>query len=88
VTADYAFGHDLEEVTSAVVRSGGGKVLGSVRTPINTLDFSSALIQAQSSKAKVIGLANAGADTINAIKQAAEFGVVRGGRGWQACLSS
>jgi branched-chain amino acid transport system substrate-binding protein len=80
VTADYAFGHDLEEVTSAVVRSGGGKVLGSVRTPINTLDFSSALIQAQSSKAKVIGLANAGADTINAIKQAAEFGVVRGGQ--------
>ncbi|MBO0755655.1 MAG: ABC transporter substrate-binding protein [Bradyrhizobiaceae bacterium] len=80
VTADYAFGHDLEEVTAAVVRSGGGKVLGSVRTPINTLDFSSALIQAQSSKAKVIGLANAGADTINTIKQAAEFGIVRGGQ--------
>jgi branched-chain amino acid transport system substrate-binding protein len=80
VTADYAFGHDLEEVTSAVVRSGGGKVLGSVRIPINTLDFSSALIQAQSSKAKVIGLANAGADTINTIKQAAEFGIVRGGQ--------
>jgi branched-chain amino acid transport system substrate-binding protein len=80
VTADYAFGHDLEEVTSAVVRSGGGQVLGGVRTPINTLDFSSALIQAQSSKAKVIGLANAGADTINTIKQAAEFGIVRGGQ--------
>jgi branched-chain amino acid transport system substrate-binding protein len=80
VTADYAFGHDLEEVTAAVVRSGGGKVLGSVRTPINTLDFSSALIQAQSSKAKVIGLANAGADTINTIKQAAEFGIVSGGQ--------
>jgi branched-chain amino acid transport system substrate-binding protein len=80
VTADYAFGHDLEEVTAAVVRSGGGKVLGSVRIPINTLDFSSALIQAQSSKAKVIGLANAGADTINTIKQAAEFGIVRGGQ--------
>jgi len=80
VTADYAFGHDLEEVTAAVVRSGGGKVVGSVRTPINTLDFSSALIQAQSSKAKVIGLANAGADTINTIKQAAEFGIVRGGQ--------
>jgi branched-chain amino acid transport system substrate-binding protein len=80
VTADYAFGHDLEEVTAAVVRAGGGKVLGSVRTPINTLDFSSALIQAQSSKAKVIGLANAGADTINTIKQAAEFGIVRGGQ--------
>ena len=80
VTADYAFGHDLEEVTAAVVRAGGGKVLGSVRAPINTLDFSSALIQAQSSKAKVIGLANAGADTINTIKQAAEFGIVRGGQ--------
>jgi branched-chain amino acid transport system substrate-binding protein len=80
VTADYAFGHDLEEVTAAVVRAGGGKVLGSVRTPLNTLDFSSALVQAQSSKAKVVGLANAGADTSNAIKQAAEFGIVRGGQ--------
>ncbi len=64
LTADYAFGHDLEAVTAAVVRTGGGKVLGSVRIPINTLDFSSALLQAQSSKAKVIGLANAGADTL------------------------
>jgi branched-chain amino acid transport system substrate-binding protein len=80
VTADYAFGHDLEEVTAAVVRAGGGRVLGSVRTPLNTLDFSSALVQAQSSKAKVVGLANAGADTSNAIKQAAEFGIVRGGQ--------
>jgi branched-chain amino acid transport system substrate-binding protein len=80
ITADYAFGHDLEEVTAAVVRAGGGKVLGSVRTPINTLDFSSALVQAQASKAKVVGLANAGADTSNSIKQAAEFGVVRGGQ--------
>ena len=80
ITADYAFGHDLEEVTAAVVRAGGGKVLGSVRTPINTLDFSSALVQAQSSKSKVVGLANAGADTSNSIKQAAEFGVVRGGQ--------
>jgi branched-chain amino acid transport system substrate-binding protein len=70
LTADYAFGHDLEAVTAAVVRTGGGKVLGSVRVPINTLDFSSALLQAQSSKAKVIGLANAGADTTNSIKQA------------------
>jgi len=80
ITADYAFGHDLEQVTAAVVREGGGRVLGSVRTPINTLDFSSALLHAQSSKAKVVGLANAGADTSNAIKQAAEFGVVRGGQ--------
>jgi branched-chain amino acid transport system substrate-binding protein len=80
ITADYAFGHDLEEVTAAVVRAGGGKVLGSVRTPINTLDFSSALVQAQASKAKVVGLANAGADSSNSIKQAAEFGVVRGGQ--------
>ena len=80
ITADYAFGHDLEQVTAAVVREGGGRVLGSVRTPINTLDFSSALLHAQSSKAKVVGLANAGADTSNAIKQAAEFGIVRGGQ--------
>ena len=80
ITADYAFGHDLEEVTATVVRAGGGKVLGSVRTPINTLDFSSTLVQAQASKAKVVGLANAGADTSNSIKQAAEFGVVRGGQ--------
>ena len=80
ITADYAFGHDLEQVTAAVVREGGGRVLGSVRTPINNLDFSSALLHAQSSKAKVVGLANAGADTSNAIKQAAEFGIVRGGQ--------
>src|SRR6266516_7876582 len=80
LTADYAFGHDLEAVTAAVVRTGGGKVLGSMRVPINTLDFSSALLQAQSSKAKVIGLANAGADTTNSIKQAAEVRSVRGGQ--------
>jgi len=80
LTADYAFGHDLENVTAAVVKGGGGQVLGSVRVPINTLDFSSALVQAQASKAKVVGLANAGADTTNAIKQAAEFGIVRGGQ--------
>jgi branched-chain amino acid transport system substrate-binding protein len=80
LTADYAFGHDLEESTAAVVKASGGKVLGSIRVPINTLDFSSALLQAQSSKAKVIGLANAGGDTINSIKQAAEFGIVRGGQ--------
>ena len=80
LTADYAFGHDLEDVTAAVVKAGGGKVLGSVRVPLNTSDFSSALLQAQASKAKVIGLANAGADAINSIKQAAEFGIVRDGQ--------
>ena len=80
LTADYAFGHDLEQITAAFVRAGGGRVLGSVRVPINTLDFSSALLQAQASKAKVVGLANAGADTTNSIKQAAEFGIVRGGQ--------
>jgi branched-chain amino acid transport system substrate-binding protein len=80
VAADYAFGHDLEQVTAGVVKANGGQVLGGVRVPINTSDFSSALLQAQSSKAKVIGLANAGADTQNSIKQAAEFGIVRGGQ--------
>ena len=80
VTADYAFGHDLENVTVSVVKANGGRVLGGVRVPINTSDFSSALLQAQSSQAKVIGLANAGADTQNSIKQAAEFGIVRGGQ--------
>lgn len=80
LTADYAFGHALERDTSAVVVANGGKVLGAVRHPINNNDFSSFLLQAQSSKAKVIGLANAGGDTINAIKQAAEFGIVKGGQ--------
>jgi branched-chain amino acid transport system substrate-binding protein len=80
ITADYAFGHDLEQVTTNVIKTSGGQVLGSVRVPINTADFSSALLQAQSSKAKVVGLANAGADTQNSIKQAAEFGIVRGGQ--------
>ncbi len=80
ITADYAFGHALERDTSAFVVAGGGKVLGSVKVPLNTNDFSSALLQAQASKAKVIGLANAGTDTINAIKQSAEFGIVRGGQ--------
>jgi branched-chain amino acid transport system substrate-binding protein len=80
LTADYAFGHALERDTSAFVVASGGKVLGSVNLPINTSDFSSALLQAQASKAKIIGLANAGADTINSIKQAAEFGIVRGGQ--------
>ncbi len=79
LTADYAFGHALERDTSAVVVANGGKVLGSVKHPLNTADFSSFLLQAQSSKAKVIGLANAGGDTTNAIKQASEFGIVAGG---------
>ena len=74
VTADYAFGHDLEAQTAAVVKQMGGKVVGGVRVPLNTSDFSSYLLQAQSSQAKVIGLANAGGDTINSVKQAAEFG--------------
>jgi branched-chain amino acid transport system substrate-binding protein len=80
VTADYAFGHALERDTEAVVLKSGGKVLGKVRHPLNTQDFSSFLLQAQSSKAKVIGLANAGGDTINSIKQASEFGIVKAGQ--------
>jgi branched-chain amino acid transport system substrate-binding protein len=80
ITADYAFGHALERDTAAVVKAAGGKVLGAVRAPLNTADFSSYLLQAQGSKAQVIGLANAGGDTINAVKQAAEFGIVQGGQ--------
>jgi branched-chain amino acid transport system substrate-binding protein len=80
LTADYAFGHALERDTEAVVVANGGKVLGKVRTPFPGQDFSSFLLQAQSSKAKVIGLANAGGDTINSIKQAAEFGITKGGQ--------
>ncbi|MDE2613339.1 MAG: ABC transporter substrate-binding protein [Burkholderiales bacterium] len=80
LTADYAFGQALEKDTSDVVKASGGKVLGSVRVPLGTQDFSSFLLQAQGSKAKIIGLANAGADTINSIKQAAEFGIVKGGQ--------
>jgi ABC-type branched-subunit amino acid transport system substrate-binding protein len=80
ITADYAFGQALERDTAAVVEANGGKVLGRVRAPLNNNDFSSFLLQAQSSKAKVIGLANAGGDTINSIKQAAEFGIVRSGQ--------
>jgi branched-chain amino acid transport system substrate-binding protein len=80
LTADYAFGHALERDAGAVVEKNGGKVLGKVRVPLNTNDFSSFLLQAQSSKAKVIGLANAGGDTINSIKQSAEFGIVKGGQ--------
>ena len=80
LTADYAFGHALERDTEAVVLKTGGKVLGKVRHPLNTQDFSSFLLQAQSSKARIIGLANAGGDTTNSIKQAAEFGIVKGGQ--------
>ncbi len=80
LTADYAFGHALERDTGDVVKAAGGKVLGAVRHPLNTSDFSSFLLQAQASKAKVIGLANAGGDTTNSIKQAAEFGIVSGGQ--------
>ncbi|HEY7251494.1 MAG TPA: ABC transporter substrate-binding protein [Methylomirabilota bacterium] len=80
LTADYAFGHALERDTEAVVVKNGGKVLGKVRHPLNTADFSSFLLQAQSSKAKIVGLANAGGDTTNSIKQAAEFGIVKGGQ--------
>ena len=80
LTADYAFGYALEKDTSEIVNENGGKVLGSVRVPLNSSDFSSFLLQAQSSKAKIVGLANAGLDTTNSIKQAAEFGIVKGGQ--------
>jgi branched-chain amino acid transport system substrate-binding protein len=80
ITADYAFGHDLEAQTTNVVKAAGGKINGGVRVPLNNADFSSFLLQAQASKAKVVGLANAGGDTINSIKQAAEFGIVSAGQ--------
>lgn len=80
ITADYAFGQSLESDTAAIVKQNNGKVVGSVRAPVNSPDFSSFLLQAQSSKAQVIGLANAGADTINTIKNASDFGIVAGGQ--------
>ncbi|MET0678558.1 MAG: ABC transporter substrate-binding protein, partial [Bradyrhizobium sp.] len=80
ITADYLFGHSIERDTGNVVRAAGGKVIGSARAPLNNADFSSFLLQAQASKAKIIGMANGGADTINTIKQAAEFGIVAGGQ--------
>jgi len=86
ITADYAFGHALERDTEAVVLKSGGKVLGKVRAPLNTQDFSSFLLQAQASKAKIVGLANAGGDTTNSIKQAAEFGIVKGGQNMAGLL--
>jgi branched-chain amino acid transport system substrate-binding protein len=86
LTADYAFGHALERDTEAVVLKTGGKVLGKVRHPLNAQDFSSFLLQAQASKAKIVGLANAGGDTINSIKQAAEFGIVKAGQNMAGLL--
>ncbi len=86
ITADYVFGHSIERDTGDIVRAAGGKVLGSARHPLNTADFSSFLLQAQASKAKIIGLANAGGDAINAIKQAAEFGIVAGGQNLAAIV--
>jgi branched-chain amino acid transport system substrate-binding protein len=86
LTADYAFGHALERDTAAAVEANGGKVLGKVRHPLNTNDFSSFLLQAQTSKAKIIGLANAGGDTINSIKAGAEFGIVSGGQKFAGLL--
>ena len=80
ITADYAFGHALEKDTAEVVTQNGGKVLGQVRAPLNTPDFSSFLLQAQASKAKVVGLANAGTDTQNSVRQANEFGITQGGQ--------
>jgi branched-chain amino acid transport system substrate-binding protein len=80
ITADYLFGHSIERDTGDVVRAAGGKIVGSARHPLNTADFSSFLLQAQSSKAKIVGLANGGGDTINTIKQASEFGIVAGGQ--------
>jgi branched-chain amino acid transport system substrate-binding protein len=86
ITADYAFGHALERDTTSVINANGGKVLGSVSVPLNNPDFSSFLLQAQASKAKIIGLANAGGDTINAIKQGAEFGITAGGQHFAGLL--
>ena len=86
LTADYAFGHSLEQQTEAVVLKNGGKVMGKVRHPFPSSDMSSFLLQAQTSKAKIIGLANAGADTINAIKQGAEFGIVKSGQQFAGLL--
>jgi branched-chain amino acid transport system substrate-binding protein len=86
ITADYAFGHALERDVEAVVLKNGGKVLGKVRHPLNTQDFSSFLLQAQASRAKIVGLANAGGDTTNAIKQGAEFGIVRSGQNFAGLL--
>jgi len=87
LTADYAFGHSLQRDVTRFVEQAGGKVLGSVKHPLSSSDFSSFLLQAQASKAKIIGLANAGGDTVNAIKQGAEFGIVQGGQKFAALLT-
>jgi branched-chain amino acid transport system substrate-binding protein len=86
ITADYAFGKALERDTTAIVEANGGKVIGAVKAPLNNADFSSQLLQAQASKAKVVGLANAGADSVNSIKQATEFGITQGGQKLAALL--
>jgi branched-chain amino acid transport system substrate-binding protein len=86
ITADYVFGHSIERDTSKVIEAAGGKVLGSARHPLNSSDFSSLLVQAQASKAKIIGLANAGGDAINVIKQGGEFGIVAGGQNFAAIV--
>jgi branched-chain amino acid transport system substrate-binding protein len=86
LTADYAFGKALERDTTAVIEANGGKVLGHVQHPLQTNDFSSFLLQAQSSKAKIVGLANAGGDTVNAIKQGSEFGITAGGQHFAGLL--
>src|SRR6201985_1462265 len=86
LTADYAFRAALERDTTAVIKANGGKVVGGVKHPLNTSDFSSFLLQAQASKAKVIGLANAGGDTTNTITQSSEFGIVKGGQKLAALL--
>lgn len=86
IPADYVFGHSVERDTSDGVKAAGGKVLGSVKRPLITADFSSLLVQAQASKAKIIGVANGGNDTINAIKQVGEFGIVAGGQNLAAIV--
>jgi branched-chain amino acid transport system substrate-binding protein len=86
ITADYAFGYALERDTSDVIKAANGKILGDVKVPLNTADFSSFLLKAQGSKAKIIGLANAGGDTMNSIKQGAEFGIAQGGQKFAALL--
>jgi branched-chain amino acid transport system substrate-binding protein len=87
LASDYAFGKQLAADTQSVVQASGGKVLGTIYHPLNTADFSSFLLQAQSSGADVIALANAGGDTINAIKQAGEFGIGTGKQNWPPCCS-
>lgn len=88
ITADYAFGHSLESEASALIEKGGGKVLGKVRVPMGTADYASFLLQAQSSKADVIGLALSGGDLVNVVKQGAEFGITQGGQKFAAMLAT